>query len=226
MEVNKTTGFHIISSFNGVLDDLHIFFLTLEIIIASVTILGSGVVLALYYHERKSDKNSHRYFTAMAIGDLLQGFVTPSICIYFSFGVTVSDPFCIESVIIGVTVVFFSMLLMLAMSVDRYFAIMKPIVYKSKVTKEITYGVIAACVVGGFVAGGLTALGQKEPNNPDALCFVFSEYMHLEYNAFFLGGLVTPCLIIFVYSYVRIYGVILDAVSKYFDKWPLYLDIV
>lgn len=214
MEVNKTTGLNTINSFNVVLNDLHIFFLTIEIIIGTVTILGSSLVLALYYHERKSNKNSHRYFTAMAIGDLVQGFVTPTICIYFSFGITVSDPFCFESVTLGTTVVFFSMLLMLAMSVDRYFAIMKPIVYKSKVTKEITYGVIGACVIGGLLAGGITILGRKEPTNPNALCFVFSEYMQLEFNVFFLGGIVTPCLIIFVYSYVRIYGVILDAVSR------------
>lgn len=214
MEVNKTTGFSTISSFNVVLNDIHIFFLTLEIIIGTVTILGSSVVLALYYHERKSGKNSHRYFTAMAIGDLIQGFVTPTICIYFSFGVTVTDPFCFESVIIGVSAVFVSMLLMLAMSIDRYFAIMKPIEYKSRVTKEMTYGIIFACIVGGLLGGVMTAFGKKEPNNPNALCFVFTEYIEIEYNIVFLGGIVTPCLIIFVYSYIRIYGVILDAVSR------------
>uniref|UniRef100_A0A336MVC7 CSON005914 protein n=1 Tax=Culicoides sonorensis TaxID=179676 RepID=A0A336MVC7_CULSO len=213
MEINNTTGFYIISTFNVALNDLQICFIAIEIIIGLVTVLGSSIVLALYYHERKSPKISYKYFTAMAIGDLIQGFVTPTICIYFSFGVTVSDPFCFESVVIGVTAVFVSMLLMLAMSIDRYFAIMKPMEYKSRVTPEMTYGIIFACVFGGLAGGAATALSRKEPNNPNALCFVFTEYIKVGFNATFLGAIVTPCLIIFVYSYVKIYKVILDALE-------------
>lgn len=221
MEVNKTTGFHTINSFNVTLNDLQIIFLILEIIIGTVTVLGSAVVLALYFHQRKSNKNSYRYFTAMAIGDLVQGMVTPTVCIYFSFGVTVSDPYCLKAMLIGMVPIYYALMLMLAMSVDRYFAIMKPLTYKTKVTKTITYAVIWTCVFLGFFFSSLLYFGSKEPTNPNALCFVFSEYVQLGFVSLIFSLLVTPCLVVFVYSYYKIYKVILDAVRNTFVKLQL-----
>ncbi|XP_063706346.1 adenosine receptor A1-like [Culicoides brevitarsis] len=222
MEVNKTTGFQ---TFNVTLNDLQIFVLITELIIGVVTVVGSLVVLALFYHERKSNKNSHRYFTAMAIGDVVYGLTAPSVVIYFSFGITVSDPYCTTIVVLSCIPIFYTLILMLAMSVDRYFAIMKPIEYKSKITKKITYSIIGGCVVFGFLTSGLLFLGLKEPTHPDALCFIFSEYVEMGFNIFILSCLVTPCLCIFVYSYVKIYKVILDAMGTNASHTSKFLEL-
>lgn len=196
------------------LNEIHITYTVIELIIGFTTVIGALTVLMLFYHERKTAKISHKYFTAMAIGDLLQGIITPTVCVFFSRGLKVNDKYCFECFLVGCIIVFTSMFLLISMSIDRYIAIMHPIKYKSFVTKAMTYAIITGCFIGGFIVGIIVYLSEKPSDNPDTLCFVFTERTKLEFNIAIVIFIILPCVLGFLYIYIRIYHVIMDAVSN------------
>lgn len=207
---------HAFDDFINNLHELQLPFIIVEIIIGSTTVIGSSIVLALYYHSYKNSvnkKTSHKYFVALAISDLLQGLIVPPLAIFVTFGVRVNDPFCLEAMTLGVTIIFISLFLMVGMSVDRYLAITRPLKYLSCVTNRVTYSVIAGSWIGGISVGFALYYTAVVSPNPEILCFIYTERTSFVFNICSLTILVIPSILLFLFIYSKIYSVILQAVS-------------
>lgn len=209
-------GSQVFEGFINNLHDIQLTFIVVEVIIGSTTIIGSLVVLALYYREYKksvSMKISHKYFVALTLADLVQGLIVPPLAIYVSIGIRINDRFCLESITLAVTSIFISLFLMVGMSLDRYFAITQPLKYLSNVSDLFTYVVIAGSWIGGIVVGICLYYTANISENPQTLCFVHTERTSLVFNIVSVVFLVVPSILLFLFIYSRIYMVILQAVS-------------
>lgn len=196
------------------LEDVKIFFIAIQLFIGSVTVIGSLVVLALYY--RVSNRTySRKYFIALAVADLQEGFITSSLAIFVSFGVKTNDPYCLESISLALHTIFVTLFLMVGMSIDRYLAIIHPLRYKALVTNTITLTTIGISWVGGILIGFFIYYTGECSQHPELLCFVYTERTSLTFSIACIFIVIVPCLMVFLYVYVQVYRVILNAVSLY-----------
>lgn len=100
--------------------------------------LGNAFVLALFWQERKNNnKISHKYIISMSISDLLQGLCSATIITYLSTGIKISTVECQAAITIGSTAAVVSLIVILATSIDRYWAIVHPVSYKMKSTENV-----------------------------------------------------------------------------------------
>lgn len=207
--------------FDGFINHLHeiqLTFIIVEVIIGSTTIIGSSLVLALYYQESKkssvSKKISHKYFVALTVADLVQGVIVPPLAIFVSFGIRTNDRFCLESMAIAVTTIFISLFLMVGMSFDRYLAITSPLKYiQLSVNGYVTYGVIVGSWIGGVVVGVCLYYTADISQNPQTLCFVHTERTSVIFNIFSVMLIIVPSILLFLFIYSRIYMIIRKAIA-------------
>lgn len=207
----------VFAEFAANLNQIQLTFIIIEVIIGLSTVIGSGIVLALYYHVYRrpsaNKRNSHKYFISLAVADLVQGLISSPLAIFVSFGVRTNDRFCLESIAIAVTTIFISLFLMVGMSLDRYVAITQPLKYVSRVDDRVTFTVITGSWVGGVIVGVCLYYTADVSKHPETLCFVHTERTSLVFNIITAGFIVLPSILLFLFVYSRIYKVILLAVS-------------
>lgn len=197
------------------LEDVQTVFIVIQIFVGSVTVVGSLVILALYYRvSNRSGMYSRKYFIALAIADLQEGIVTSSLAIFVSFGVKTNDPFCLESIAVALHTIFVTLFLMVGMSLDRYLAIIHPLRYKALITNKITLTAICISWLGGILIGFLIYYTGKRSQHPEILCFVYTERTSLTFSIACIFVVIVPCLLVFLYVYIQVYKVILNAVSR------------
>lgn len=169
---NNNDSFVVLKEFNVTkLEDIQKVFIVIQLFVGSVTVIGSIVILALYY--RVSDRSgmySRKYFIALAVADLQEGLITSSLAIFVSFGVKTNDPYCLESISVALHTIFVTLFLMVGMSIDRYLAIMHPLRYKSLVTNKITITSIVISWFGGILIGFFIYYTGEYSQHPETLC--------------------------------------------------------
>ncbi|XP_063706345.1 adenosine receptor A3-like [Culicoides brevitarsis] len=198
------------------LHDVQLTFIVVEIAIGATTVIGSMIVLALYYHTFQNSvrkKTSHKYFVALAVSDLCQGLIVAPLAIFVSFGIRTNDPFCLESMSVAVTTIFISLFLMVGMSVDRYLAITQPLKYLRVITNRVTYTVIASSWIGGIIVGVCLYYTAEISPNPERLCFVYTERTSFVFNICTVILFVIPSILLFLFIYSKLYSVILKALT-------------
>lgn len=212
---NNNDTFVIFHQFNTTkLEDVQIFFIVIQLFVGSITVIGSLVVLALYYRvSNRSGMYSRKYFVALAVADLQEGLLTSSLAIFVSFGVKTNDPYCLESISLALHTIFVTLFLMVGMSIDRYLAIMHPLRYKALITNTITLTTIGISWLGGVLIGFFIYYTGECSQHPEILCFVYTERTSLAFSIACIFIVIVPCLLVFLYVYVQVYKVILNAVS-------------
>lgn len=214
-EVNNVTLFPVHEFNLTSLDDVQTIFIVVESFVGMITVLGSLVVLALYYRvSHRSGMYSRKYFVALAIADMQEGLVTASLAIFVSFGVKANDPYCLESISVALHTIFVTLFLMVGMSIDRYLAIIHPLRYKALITNKITVTAICISWFGGILVGFLIYYTGERSQHPEILCFVYTERTSLTFSITCIFLVIIPALLVFIYVYVQVYKVILNAVSK------------
>lgn len=108
-----------------------------ELGLLTFIVVGNAFVLALFWQERKYHTVSHKYIISMAISDLLQGLCSATIVTYLSTGVKVGTTECLVAITVGSTAAVVSLIVILATSIDRYWAIVHPVSYKTKCTNGV-----------------------------------------------------------------------------------------
>jgi len=105
-----------------------------------------------------------------------------------------------------------SILSLVAVTVDRYWAIVHPMTYTVDMTKKRAKIVIACCWVLAAIIGLLPAAGWYRCRPPEQRCF-FMEVMDIRYLVFvYFTTIVCPVLFMAV-VYSRIYNVVRKQVS-------------
>ncbi|CRK98611.1 CLUMA_CG012025, isoform A [Clunio marinus] len=105
-----------------------------------------------------------------------------------------------------------SIFCLVAVSIDRYWAILHPLAYSRNVRTKTAIGIISLCWVFGSVIGFLPVFGWHN-GTEDEQCF-FTEIMDYNYLVFlYFTTIITPSIILAVF-YGLIYRVILKQVNK------------
>ncbi|XP_049764045.1 adenosine receptor A1 [Schistocerca cancellata] len=100
-----------------------------------------------------------------------------------------------------------SILSLVAVSLDRYWAILHPLVYSRHMRTRTSLSIICACWAAGLVVGLLPVLGWHQGAGQDARC-VFDEIMDHGYLVFvYFATIVAPVLLL-AFFYAHIYQVV------------------
>lgn len=189
-------------------------FIALQLTIGPITIIGSLVILALFYQTKHPTKTaSRKYFIALATIDLQTGIIATSTLLHAAAGLKISDPSCVICTAMIYYIAFATLFLLVGMTTDRYFAILYPLKYKVWATSKLTYLIILLCYVGGIVIGFGCYFAKKDTSkNPNILCFVTGEVLSDSFSIITICGIVIPCEIIFLYAYGKIFKIIMNSV--------------
>lgn len=129
-------------SLNTLLAEVRVPLVVCELLLAGVIVAGNLFVLVLFYQEikRKNHHLSHKYIISMAVSDFMQGaFNAPIIC-YLTFDIAVGSLDCLIALVFGTLFAISSLTIILATTIDRYWAICHPFSYKANSTTKIANG--------------------------------------------------------------------------------------
>lgn len=203
------------SHYHKNLEEYRVVYIVLQLIIDLVTVIGSIIVLALLcFTKRKSNSASRKYFIALAASDLQCGLICTVAFQFLVQGVRINDRYCKEAfsaVYYSLCVTFF---LLIAMTIDRYIAIVHPLTYRAKSRTRITnMAIVAAWMVGTVMGLGGYYTVHDASKHPDVLCFVTTERTNKIFVLIAIFGIHVPCSMVFILANMKIFSVILKSVS-------------
>lgn len=191
-------------------------YIIIQSIIGSVTILSSLFVLALFYcTKHKADGSSRKFFIALTIADLQYGVICSIAFLYVIHDVRINDPYCMELIACVYYTLYVTMFLLFTMTIDRYFSIIYPVKHKFWSTKQVAGLAIIGSWIGGVVMGsGVYFTSLDVAPHPHVLCLVTIERTSDTYTIVAIICAKTPCLMLFLYAYVKMFKVIRQSVSE------------
>lgn len=134
---NSDNNSYSVSHYFNEIDNVRNTVIAVELTLVSIIVVGNLFVLALFWQERKYHNTSHKYIISMALSDLMQGLCSAPVVMYLSTGIKVGSTECLNALIIGSSAAIVSLVIIFATSVDRYWAIVHPVSYKTKSTASI-----------------------------------------------------------------------------------------
>ncbi|XP_038061557.1 adenosine receptor A1-like [Patiria miniata] len=194
--------------------------LAAEIPIAVAAALGNALVCWAVYYNRRLRNVTNYFIVSLAIADLLVGLLA----IPFALLTNAGEPrnsfhLCLFMNSFVVTLTQSSILSLLAIALDRYFAVVSPLRYKRVATARRALIVIFFTWLLAFVIGMIPVFGWNlgKPERENYAC-VFTEVIDMRYMVYFnFLGSVLPPLLIMLFVYVRIFRVVrkqLAAISR------------
>ncbi|KAJ8043580.1 Adenosine receptor A2a [Holothuria leucospilota] len=181
--------------------------LALEIPIAVAAVLGNILVCwAVHYNKRL--RNVTNYFiVSLAIADMMVGlFAIP-----FALLVNAKRPrdrfhLCLFMNSFVVFLTQSSILCLVAIALDRYFAVTRPLRYRRVATGRRALAVILLTWIVAFFIGMVPLFGWHKPSSSRTIECDFMEIIDMNYMVYFnFFGAVLPPLIIIVLVYRRIF---------------------
>lgn len=115
---------------------VHQFLTVVEGMQGVMIVLCNALVLALILQEREkfSTRLSNYHVVSLVCSDMIQGFVNVPVVMFIAQGITVSHPMCFMVTQVAATTGFTQILIIMAMTVDRYWAIVHSMHYKKNAT--------------------------------------------------------------------------------------------
>ena len=185
----------------------------IEIVVAVAAVFGNSLVILVFvrFHILKTVTNY--YVISLAIADLLVGIIGIPCAIATSVGLPPNFQGCLFMNSLLLLLCTSSIFSLVAVTVDRYWAIIHPLSYPAMMTSRRALVVIALSWVLASIVGLLPSMGwnKGEPTGPR--CF-FMEVIDLRYLVFiYFATILTPSAFMAV-VYVRIYWAIKSQVRK------------
>lgn len=189
-------------------------YIAIEIIVAVLTIAGNSLTILSFILYRRLRKNTTIYYvTSLAVADLLVGILGIPFAILTSVGLPRNFNGCIfmnSTLVLLCTV---SILCLVTVSADKFWAIIMPLHYHSSATSRRRIYSILLCWLLGTLIGLLPLMGWNEGPPPEPRCY-FMEVMDLSYLAFlYFATILAPCILMAVF-YARIYCEVRNVVKK------------
>uniref|UniRef100_A0A336LC26 CSON003215 protein n=1 Tax=Culicoides sonorensis TaxID=179676 RepID=A0A336LC26_CULSO len=210
---------HKIQVDNPDFDDLRPTFMALAILMSITIVLGNVIVLLLFYQERKSLKVAHRYIVSMAICDLLMGLLSvPTQIFMLDQKITASSHHCPWIMGTITALVQTSLAVLVASSIDRYWAVKYPHHYRQKATPFVANCIITISWMIPCSFGFIHFMTAREAKIEKALCFMGSE----TYNPILLGFLIYGVMPAQLIAIVALYVLIHLEMSKLFKGQRFY----
>lgn len=111
-----------------------------EVIVAACAVLGNGLVIIVFSKDRKLRRRTNYYIISLATADLLVGLFAIPFAILASIGLPTNLYACLFTVSVLVVLCTISIFCLVAVSVDRYWAILHPMGYSRNVRTKTAIG--------------------------------------------------------------------------------------
>lgn len=213
---------------------LNYYYASLELAVALAATLGNAAVITVFCRERRLRKRTNYYIVSLAMADFLVGLLGIPFAILASVGLPRNLYGCLLTLSTLVVLCTISIFCLVAVSIDRYWAILHPLAYSRtmrtktaigelgwwKCDKDITYysvcsaGMISICWVLGIFVGFLPLLGWRAVSAGPKQACLFVKVMDYNYLVFlYFTTIVLPALML-LFFYSHIYTVIMKQVRK------------
>ncbi|CAL7947595.1 unnamed protein product [Xylocopa violacea] len=184
-----------------------------EILVAVCAIFGNGLVIIVFSKERKLRRRTNYYIISLATADLLVGLFAIPFAILASIGLPTNLHACLFTVSVLVVLCTISIFCLVAVSVDRYWAILHPMGYSRTVRTKTAIGIICVCWIAGMLVGFLPLLGWNAGKKSNEKC-IFTEVMDYDYLVFlYFATIIFPALLIAAF-YTHIYRVVIKQLQQ------------
>ncbi|XP_018355317.1 PREDICTED: adenosine receptor A2b-like isoform X1 [Trachymyrmex septentrionalis] len=193
--------------------ELNLPYTVCEILVAICAVFGNGLVIIVFGKERKLRRRTNYYIVSLATADLLVGLFAIPFAILASIGLPKNLHACLFTVSVLVVLCTISIFCLVAVSVDRYWAILYPMGYSRTVRTKTAIGIICACWVAGTLVGFLPLFGWNAGEMNDHRC-IFTNVMDYDYLVFlYFATIIFPALLIAAF-YAHIYRVIVKQLQQ------------
>ncbi|XP_020299399.1 adenosine receptor A2b isoform X2 [Pseudomyrmex gracilis] len=187
--------------------ELNLPYTVCEVLVAICAVFGNGLVIIVFSKERKLRRRTNYYIVSLAAADLLVGLFAIPFAILASIGLPTNLHACLFTVSVLVVLCTISIFCLVAVSVDRYWAILYPMGYSRTMRTKTAIGIICVCWVAGTLVGFLPLFGWNVGETSDHRC-IFTKVMDYDYLVFlYFATIIFPALLIAAF-YAHIYRVI------------------
>ncbi|KAM7349895.1 adenosine receptor [Cochliomyia hominivorax] len=200
--------------------ELNVPYTVFEILVAICAVIGNLMVIIVFQRERKLRRRTNYYIVSLAIADFLVGSLGVPFAILASIGLPTNLHACLFTVSLLVVLCTISIFCLVAVSVDRYWAILYPMAYSRNVRTKTAIVIISMCWVAGTIVGFLPLFGWHAAANDNQAC-LFVEVMDYNYLVFlYFATIITPALLMLAF-YAHIYKVIIKQVRQIVTMNPV-----
>lgn len=120
--------------------ELHAMYTSLELLVALVAVIGNAMVIHVFRADRRLRRRTNYYIVSLAVADLLVGLLGIPFAILASVGLPRNLHACLFTVSLLVMLCTISIFCLVAVSVDRYWAILHPMCYSRNVRTKTAIG--------------------------------------------------------------------------------------
>lgn len=128
------------SSSEELSDEFNIPYTVCEIIVAVLAVVGNAMVICVFRRERRLRRRTNYYIISLALADLFVGCFGIPFAILASIGLPTALYPCLFSLSLLVVLCTISIFCLVAVSVDRYWAILHPMAYSRNVRTKTAIG--------------------------------------------------------------------------------------
>ena len=180
---------------------------TIEVITAIAAVIGNSLVIVVFIKFEILRTITNYYVISLATADLLVGVIGIPCAIATSAGLPPNFQACLLMNSLLLLLCTSSIFSLVAVTVDRYWAIMYPMTYPLRMTHQRALIIIVVCWTLASVVGLLPSMGWNKGEPPEARCF-FMEVIDLRYLVFiYFSTILAPSAFMAV-VYFRIYRAI------------------
>lgn len=111
-----------------------------EALVAVFAVIGNALVILVFHRERRLRRRTNYYIVSLAIADLLVGLLGIPFAILASMGLPTNLYACLFTVSLLVVLCTISIFCLVAVSVDRYWAILHPMGYSRNFSTKTAIG--------------------------------------------------------------------------------------
>ncbi|PRD29897.1 UNVERIFIED_CONTAM: Adora1 [Trichonephila clavipes] len=199
-------------------DELPLTYAMCEIAVAVLAIAGNSLVVVTFVLERRLRRVTNLYIISLATSDFLVGLVGVPSAVMARLGLPRhAFRICLLMLSVLVLLCTVSILNLVAVTLDRYWAILHPFCYKRTMNRRAAAFVILGCWVLGTLVGLLPLFGWNNGPEEHGKC-LFIPVMHYDFLVLiFFATIVYPALLM-AFCYGRIYAVVLKQVSDKIKK--------
>ncbi|CAH1996657.1 unnamed protein product [Acanthoscelides obtectus] len=119
---------------------LNVYYAACEILVAILAVAGNALVIFVFRKERRLRRRTNYYIVSLAAADLLVGLLGIPFAILSSVGLPTNLHACLFTVSLLVVLCTISIFCLVAVSVDRYWAILHPMGYSRNVRTKTALG--------------------------------------------------------------------------------------
>lgn len=119
---------------------LNIPYTIFEILVALIAVVGNAMVIYVFRIERKLRRRTNYYIVSLAIADLFVGLFGIPFAILAAIGLPTNLHACLFTISLLVVLCTISIFCLVAVSIDRYWAILHPMAYSRNVRTRTAIG--------------------------------------------------------------------------------------